>query len=229
MEQYGKNPQRALLAVDCIIFGFDNEELKILLIKRAFTPQLGDWSLMGGVLQKNETLDICANRVLLELTGLHNVYMEQLHAFSGLDRDPIERTISVAYSALININDHDTELIKEFSAQWFSFSEIPDLVFDHNQMVKKAIARLRYSTSVRPVGFELLPEKFTMRQLQKMYEAILDRELDKRNFNKKVLQLDVLIKLDEKDMESSKKGSFLFKFDKQKYERKLKEGFDFKV
>lgn len=220
---------KALLAVDCIIFGFDKEELKILLIKRDFEPHKGRWSLMGGFLKRSEDLDQAANRILHHLTGINNVYMEQLYSFSKVDRDPVERTVSVAYYALINIEEHNEELTQQYSAQWFNISEAPELIFDHDRMVQKAINRLRYRTSTKPIGFELLPEKFTMRQLQKMYEAILGEELDKRNFINKINALDILFKTDEKDMESSKKGSFLYTFDEQKYKRKAADGFSFKL
>ncbi|APU67574.1 MAG: NUDIX domain-containing protein [Christiangramia sp.] len=220
---------KVLLAVDCIIFGFDEEDLKILLIKRDFEPEKGKWSLMGGFLKKNENLDEAANRILENLTGINNVYMEQLHSYSKIDRDPAQRTISVAYFALINIQEHNEELIEQYSAQWFSIAEAPELIFDHNSMVKHAISRLRYRTSKEPIGFELLPPKFTMRQLQKLYESILDEKLDKRNFINKINSMDILIKLEEKDMSSSRKGSFLHQFDHEKYEKKKAKGFDFKV
>src|SRR5690606_7088792 len=164
---------KVLLAVDCIIFGFDNENLKILLIKRDLEPEKGKWSLIGGFLKKEETLDSAATRVLNHLTGFNDIYMEQLYTFSKVDRDPVDRTISVAYYALINIADHDKELIQKYSAKWFNVSKTPQLIFDHNAMLEHAIRRLRYRTSKKPIGFELLPEKFTMRQLQKLYEAIL--------------------------------------------------------
>ncbi|MCM4157292.1 NUDIX domain-containing protein [Gramella sp. AN32] len=220
---------KILLAVDCIIFGFDKEDLKILLIKRDFEPEKGKWSLMGGFLRKQENLDQAADRILVTLTGIHNVYMEQLHSYSKIDRDPAERTISVAYYALINIEDHNEELIEQYSAKWFKVSESPKLIFDHDIMVKNAINRLRYKTSKEPIGFELLPPKFTMRQLQKLYESILDEKIDKRNFINKINAMDILIKLDEKDMNSSRKGSFLHMFDEQKYKRKKAEGFSFKL
>ena len=218
-----------LVAVDWIIFGFDNDELKILLIKRNFEPEKGKWSLMGGFLQPNETATNAANRVLETLTGLQDVYLEQVHTYTDPNRDPVERTVSITYYALIKIEDHNEELSKQHSAHWFSLKETPELIFDHQQMVNHAINRLRYKTSVQPIGFELLPEKFTMRQLQKLYETILNEEIDKRNFAKKINQMDVLIKLEEKDMSSSKKGSFLFQFDKDKYENMAKEGFSFKL
>ena len=220
---------KVLLAVDCILFGFDKEELKILLIKRDFEPEKGKWSLMGGFLKNNENLDSAANRILYHLTGINNVFMEQLHTFSKVDRDPGQRTLSVAYYALINIEDHNEELNHQHSAEWFSISEAPDLIFDHNTMVRHAIHRLRYKTSTKPIGFELLPEKFTMRQLQKLYEAILDEMIDKRNFINKINSMNILIKLNEKDKRSSRKGSFLYKFDEEKYRKKTADGFSFRL
>jgi len=207
-----KNKDKVLVAVDCIIFGFDQEKLKLLLIKRDFEPEKGNWSLMGGFLRKDETTDQAATRVLKTLTGLQDVFLEQLKLFSRVNRDPVERTLSAAYYALINIQDHDKELIKKHSAEWFEFDERPKLIFDHNLMVGEAIAELRLQTSIRSVGFELLPPKFTMRQIQKLYEAILGQGLDKRNFTKKINSMEILNKLDEKDMGSSKKGSYLYNF-----------------
>ncbi len=216
---------KVLLAVDCIIFGFDNEGLKILLIKRDFEPEKGKLSLIGGFLKKDEVLNNAAIRILDSYTGLQDIYMEQLYAFSEIDRDPEERTISVAYYALINIENHNEELIQNYNAEWFSVASTPKLIFDHDKMLAHAIRRLRYKTSIKPIGFELLPEKFTMRQLQKLYEAILSKKLDKRNFISKINSLDILIKLDEKDMLSSRKGSYLYTFDKDKYEEKLLNNF----
>jgi len=219
---------KTLLAADCIIFGFDKKNLKILLIKRDFEPERGHWSLMGGFLQPTETLDEAANRVLNHLTGLHDVYMEQLRAYSALDRDPVDRTVSVSYYALINITE-DTKLNEDFSAKWFDINEAPSLIFDHNTMVAHAMSRLRYRASTKPIGFELLPEKFTMKQLQTLYEAILGEKLDKRNFINKINGLDILVKTEEKDMKSSRKGSFLYTFDVDKYNAKVVEGFTFKL
>ncbi len=216
---------KVLLAVDCIIFGFDNEGLKILLIQRDFEPEKGKWSLIGGFLKRDEVLDNAAIRILKTYTGLNDIYMEQLYAYSEIDRDPVERTISVSYYALINIENHNTELIQNYNAQWFSIAEAPHLIFDHNEMVDYAIRRLRYRTSIKPIGFELLPEKFTMRQLLELYEAILSKELDKRNFISKINSLEILNKLDEKDMQSSRKGSYLYTFNKEKYEEKLLHDF----
>lgn len=224
-----KSEDKVLLALDCIIFGFDNDDLKILLIKRDFEPEKGNWSLIGGFLKKDETLDDAAARVLYRLTGVHDIYMEQFYAFSEVDRDPVERTVSVSYFALINIETHNKELIENYNAKWFSVSKAPDLIFDHNEMLAKAIRRLQRRTSIKPVGFELLPQKFTMLQLQKLYEAILDKKLDKRNFINKINSLDILIKLEEKDMTSSTKGSFLYMFDQEKYDAKLMDNFYLKL
>lgn len=220
---------KVLLAVDCIIFGFDNEDLKILLIKRDFEPEKGKWSLIGGFLKVNETLDDAASRILYRLTGVRNIYMEQFYAFSEVDRDPVDRTVSVSYYALINIENHNKELIANYNAKWFSVSKAPKLIFDHNEMLAKAIRRLKRRTSIKPIGFELLPEKFTMRQLQKLYEAILNKELDKRNFINKINSLDILIKLNEKDMTSSTKGSYLYIFDQKKYDEKQINNFYLKL
>ena len=220
---------KVLLAVDCIIFGFYQEELKILLVERDFEPAKGEWSLIGGFLKKEENLTNAASRILNRLTGLHDIYMEQVHTYSKLDRDPKERTISVSYFALIDIEHHCKNLLKNNPIKWFDIKERPDLIFDHNKMVKDALASLRSRISNKPIGFQLLPEKFTMRQLQKMYEAILDTELDKRNFINKFNSFDLLNKLKEKDMSSSKKGAFLFEFDEDKYQKKVEEGFCFKI
>ena len=220
---------KVFLAVDCIIFGFDNEDLKVLLIQRDFEPEKGKWSLMGGFVQHHETLNDAASRVLHRLTGVHDIYMEQLYTFSEVDRDPLARTISTSYYAIINIEKHNEEITEQNNAKWFSLSDVPDLIFDHNQMLDKAIKRLRRRTSINPIGFELLPEKFTMRHLQKLYEAILNKKLDKRNFINKINSMDILIKLKEKDMTSSTKGSYLYMFDQEKYDAKNTNDFYLKL
>lgn len=224
-----KSEDKVLLAIDCIIFGFDQEQLKILLIQRNFEPEKGKWSLIGGFLKSSETLDDAANRILFALTGISNIYMEQLYTFSEIDRDPKERTLSSAYYALINIEDRDEELTEQYSAKWFNIDDAPRLIFDHQLMVDKAIKRLRRRAISKPIGFELLPEKFTMLQLQHLYEAILNEKLDKRNFINKINGLDILIKLEEKDMTSSRKGSYLYQFEKEKYDQNVIDGFIFKI
>jgi|TARA_B100001057_G_scaffold497105_1_gene600329 ADP-ribose pyrophosphatase YjhB (NUDIX family) len=220
---------KVLLAIDCIIFGFDSDGLKVLLIKRDFEPERGKWSLIGGFMKVNENLDNAASRILKTLTGVNKIYMEQFHTYSEIDRDPVERTISVAYYALIDIEKHNKDLIENYNASWFNVYDVPKLIFDHDQMLDKGLKRLRRRTSTVPIGFNLLPEKFTMRQLQRLYQAILDKTLDKRNFINKINSMDILIKLKEKDFSSSTKGSFLYKFDQKKYDTKLMNNFYLKL
>jgi 8-oxo-dGTP diphosphatase len=226
---YYSNEDKFNLAVDCIIFGFDDSGLKLLLLKRTFEPAKGSWSLMGGFLRNNESLENAATRVLFNLTGMQDVFMEQLGAFGDVERDPGSRVISVAYYALININEYDKDLVRKHNAFWININELPELIFDHAQMVQKALRRLRRKASTQPVGFNLLPEKFTLPQLQRLYEAIYQVELDKRNFRKKILSMDVLEKMEEKDRESSKRGAFLYRFNEEKYNKLVEEGFNFGV
>ncbi len=220
MNKYHKQT-RLLVATDCIIFGFDGDELKLLLIKRGFEPEKGKWSLMGGFVQKNETFEEAAQRVLKQLTGLSGVYMEQLHSFSKLDRDPIERTVSVAYFALIDIHKYETQISADFHAEWFSLNKLPELIFDHAEMVDMAKRKLRYKAALHPLLFELLPEKFTLPKLQSLYESVYETEFDKRNFSRKLLSTSLLVKQKEKDRATSKKGAYYYKLDKRKYQKNL--------
>jgi ADP-ribose pyrophosphatase YjhB (NUDIX family) len=216
------------IAVDCIIFGFDKNQLKLLLTKRAIEPEIGKWSLIGGFVAKDESLDDAAARILFKLTGLKNIYMEEVKVFSEINRDPVERTISVAYYALIKINK-SLKLSEEYGAQWFPIDKIPPLIFDHLDMVKAAQQKLKTIAKHQPIGFELLPKKFTIPQLRSLYEAIYAKELDKRNFSRKILAMDLLEKLDEKDKRNSKKGAFLYRFDKRKYKELVKKGLNFVI
>jgi 8-oxo-dGTP diphosphatase len=222
-----KSHQKILVAVDCIIFGFDGTQLKALLIKRGFEPEKGKWSLMGGFVGKDEDADEAAARVLYQLTGMNNIYMEQLYTFSDVNRDEAGRVISIAYFALINIADYSEQLQLEHEAKWFPLSKIPPLIFDHKKMVAKAKERLRQKVANHPIGFELLPPKFTLPQLQSLYEAIYETPLDKRNFTKKMLSLGILNKLNEKEKESSRKGAFYYVFDSQKYGKLQSNGVKF--
>lgn len=208
---------RLLVALDCIIFGFDGEEINLLLIKRNFEPEKGKWSLMGGFLHEDEDLEAAASRILHDLTGLHDIYVEQLEAFGQVDRDPVERTVSIVFFALINIADHDPEAVRAHNAYWVSLKDKPTLIFDHEKMVQKALDRLRYKATLHPIGFELLPEKFTIPQLQKLYEAIYDRPLDRRNFSRKLLSTGLLIETGEKNEHSATKKATLYQLDKNKY------------
>jgi len=208
---------RMLVAVDCIIFGFDGEAYKLLLIQRGFAPEKQKWSLMGGFVRPQESVDDAANRILEELTGLKNVYLEQLHTFGALNRDPVERTIAVTYFALIDIQKYEKQISHEYNAEWFPLNKMPDLIFDHRQMVDMAKNRLRYKAALHPLLFELLPEKFTFPQLQALYEGLYDTAFDKRNFTRKFLSTGLFIKQSDKEKESSKKGAFFYKLDKDKY------------
>lgn len=222
-----KSHQRILVAVDCIIFGFDGKQLKALLIKRGFEPEKGKWSLMGGFVGKDESADDAANRVLYQLTGMRNVYMEQLYTFSEVNRDSAGRVISIAYFALINIADYSEQLQLEHEAKWFRLDRLPPLIFDHKKMVLKAKEKLREKVASHPIGFELLPPKFTLPQLQSLYEAIYETPLDKRNFSKKMLSLGILNKLNEKEKTSSRKGAFYYVFDSEKYKSLQADGVRF--
>lgn len=221
--EYEKH-DRFLVAIDCIIFGFDGTRLKALLIKRGFNPERGKWSLMGGFVKENESVDAATWRILRQLTGLRNIFMEQLHCFGDVARDPAGRVISIAYYALIKIADYSDALMREHNAQWFELAAVPPLIFDHKQMLELAKERLQQKVSHHPVGFQLLPHKFTLPQLQALYEAIYETPLDKRNFTKKILSLQILNKLDEKGKETSRKGAYYYVFDPKKYKELERNG-----
>ncbi len=221
------NIDKMAVAVDCVIFGFDKGKLKLLLIHRGFEPVMGLWSLMGGFVKLEEDVDAAAARILKELTGLTSVYMDLLSVFGNVHRDPGGRVISVLYSALIKIDDQNEELVKKNNAVWIDIDKVPDLIFDHGKMVQLALKRLRTYAKVKPLGFELLPKKFTLPELQSLYEAIYDQELDSRNFRKKLLSMNILVKLDEKDMSSSKKGAFYYMFDEDSYKQQITNGVGF--
>ena len=218
---------RFLVAVDCIIFGFDGSELKLLLVRRDMEPEKGKWSLMGGFIQPDENSEQAANRVLKKLTGLEGVYLEQLHTFTDPNRDPLERTLSVAYCTLLDIHQYERQLSDEYHAEWFPLAKIPKLIFDHKNMVDMARAHLRYKAALHPILFELLPKKFTLPQLQCLYEGVYDTRLDKRNFSRKILSTHLLIKQKDKEKKSSKKGAFYYKLDKKKYDAKFQAFLNF--
>ncbi len=218
---------RVLVALDCIIFGFDGEALKLLLIKRNFEPEQGKWSLMGGFLNETEDLEAASRRILFDLTGLSNNYLEQLETFGAVNRDPVERTISVVYYSLVNIENQDTAAIALHQASWIRLANKPALIFDHDQMVATALQRLRYKAALHPIGFELLPPTFTIPQLQKLYEAIYDTQLDRRNFSRKIMATDLLLGTGEKDERSSTKKAQLYALNAEKYQQYLGGNFTF--
>jgi 8-oxo-dGTP diphosphatase len=231
MTTYYSEHEKFHVAVDSIIFGYDegDRELKVLLLKRNFQPAKGEWSLMGGFLNSNESVDEAAQRILHQLTGLSQVYMEQLYTFGEIERDPGARIVSIAYFALVKINDSDLELVKSHGATWVPISSMPPLIFDHLAMVNRALKKLQVRARTQPIGFELLPDKFTIPQLQGLYEAIYHKTFDKRNFRRKLLSMDLLVKLEEKEKESSRKGAWYYQFDPRKYEDLLNRGFNFEL
>ena len=216
LDLYNKQT-KCLVALDSIIFGFDGENLKVLLVKRGIEENKETWSLLGGWLQENEGLNEAADRILFEHTGLKDVYLEQLASFGNPHRDPVMRTVSVPYKALVNIEEYDQKLANKVTTKWFSLKALPKLLFDHAEMVALAVERLKANASLYPIGFELLPDKFTLPQLQNLYEAIFDTQFDKRNFTRKIFSTNILIKMDEKQKGFSKKGAFYFTLNKEKY------------
>ena len=216
MIEYSSQPHY-LVAVDCIVFGFDGEHLKLLLVKRGLEPEINKWSLIGGFVGPEESTDDAANRVLKKNTGLDGIYLEQFKVYGKPNRDPIERTLSVAYFALIDINKYSAHLNDDFHAEWFPINQRPELIFDHNTMVSDARNRLRYKAALHPILFELLPKKFTLPQLQTLFEEVNDTKMDTGNFNRKMNSTGLLIRLDEKDKSSSKKGAYYFKLNHKKY------------
>ncbi|APR78189.1 Nudix-related transcriptional regulator NrtR [Minicystis rosea] len=221
---------RPALAVDCVVFGLDEEDLKVLLIRRDLDPFAGRWALPGGFVRVDESVDDAARRELGEETGLSRVFLEQLFTFGALERDPRERVVTVAYYALVNLSDHRVKAATDArEAAWFAVSDLPRLAFDHEDITNTALERLRGKVRYRPLGFELLPPKFTLTMLQRLYEKILERALDKRNFRKKVLAMGLLEELDEVEQDVAHRAARLYRFDKKRYRELEKEGFDFEV
>jgi hypothetical protein len=227
MTKYYQQEDCLHVAVDCIILGFKDNEINVLIIKRKFEPLKGKRSLMGGFVRLDESLDETVSRVVADYTGIENMYMEQVGAYGQVDRDPGERVISVVYYALIDMEQFDEKLKRQHNAEWVNINAVGQLILDHNLFLDDTIRLLRRRTATRPVGFNLLPEKFTLPQLQALYEAIYQKQLDKRNFRKKIFEMDVLEKLGEKEKYTSKRGAYLYKFDMEKYARRIEEGFNF--
>jgi 8-oxo-dGTP diphosphatase len=224
-----KNRDTHLIAVDCIIMGFKDNDLHVLAAKRQFEPMKGGWSLMGGFVNQGESINEAAGRVLDEFTGIDGIFMEQLGAYGEVERDLGERVVSIAYYALVDMDKFDTSLVEKYDARWISISHLPELIFDHNKMVKDTINTLQRRAAVKPIGFNLLGDQFTLPALQSLYEAIYQETIDKRNFRKKILSMDILEKLDEKDKSSSKRGAFYYQFNKDKYDQLIQQGLHFSL
>lgn len=221
---------RPALTTDCVVFGLDDDDLKVLLIQRGIEPFKGKWALPGGFIQVGEDIDTCARRELQEETGLKNIFLEQLATFGTPKRDPREHVVTVAYYALVNLIDHTPSAATDAdNAAWFALDDLPKLAFDHAKILKTAKERLQGKVRYQPIGFELLPEKFTLTQLQKLYERILEHPLDKRNFRKKVTKLDILEETDEVEQDVARRAARLYRFDRSKYNTLLQKGINFEL
>jgi 8-oxo-dGTP diphosphatase len=218
------------LSIDCVIFGFEKQCLEVLLVKRAINPGKGQWALPGGFIKKEEKIGDAIQRILEATTGVRNLYLEEVGVFDEINRYPLWRVFTIAHFALVRPEDYALHSGIDTSAvQWFKLNELPTLPFDHLDIITSALDKLRTRLRYRPIGFELLPEKFTLPRLQKLYEVILDKKLDKRNFRKKLLKMDLLIHLREKDKENSRRAANLYKFDKNTYNKLKDDGFIFEL
>lgn len=227
-ELIGRN--KINLTADCVVFGLDEEDLKVLLIQRGLEPFIGKWALPGGFVKLKESLEDAALRELQEETGLEKVFLEQLYTFGDVDRDPRGRILTVAYYALVNLESHHLRSTTDAArAAWFSLTDMPALAFDHEKIFETALNRLKAKVQYEPIGFELLPKKFTLSRLQHLYEIILETELDKRNFRKKILGMGLLKDLDEVQEDVAHRAARLYEFDEAKYQQLKKKGFNFEI
>jgi 8-oxo-dGTP diphosphatase len=221
---------RAALTVDCVVLGLDADDLKVLLIQRKLPPFQHSWALPGGFVRVDETLDDAARRELEEEAGVADAYLEQLYTFGAPDRDPRERVVTVAYYALTKIESHRIRAATDAErVAWFALDDLPRLAFDHRAIVDLAIERLRGKVRYTPIGFELLPPRFTLTQLQRLYEIVLTTPLDKRNFRKKILSMELLIETDEVEQGVRHRAARLYRFDRRKYDKLARQGFDFSI
>lgn len=222
---------RPALTVDCVVFGWDGRALKVLLIERNEAPFEGQWALPGGFVQMDEELEMAARRELLEETGIDTLFLEQLYTFGGLGRDPRGRVVTVAYYALIDLRRYakPAGATDARDAAWFAFSALPPLAFDHAHILQTAYKRLQGKIVYQPIGFELLPAKFSFTQLQNLYETILGEEFDRRNFRKKMLSMGILVELDEYETGGPHRAARLYRFDEARYRSLETTGFQFGI
>ena len=221
---------RPALTVDCVVFGLDENDLKVLLIERGIEPFAGKWALPGGFVNPEESLEDAAKRELKEETGVDNVFLEQLYTVGDVDRDPRERVITICYYALVNLQEHNVEASTDASnAAWFEVDDLPDLAFDHNMILGMALKRLQSKIRYEPIGFELLPKKFTLTQLQQLYEKIIGKKQDKRNFRKKLQKMGILVALDEIQKDVAHRAARYYSFDEEQYKEKKEKGFHFEI
>ncbi|PZX93812.1 NUDIX hydrolase [Flavobacterium aquariorum] len=228
MTTYLKEPTIEEITIDCVIFGFNKESLEVLLVQHAEGESTGKWGLLGGWLRKKESIDDAAQRILYELTSLDNIYLEQLKAFTNPNRVSKRRVVTIAYYTLVNREDYNIKAsVTLREAKWYKINDIPNLIFDHNEILDFSLMQLRNRVRQAPIGFNLLPEKFTLLQLMHLYEEILGIELDKSNFRRKILHMKLLVPLDEKQQDVSHRAAKLYKFDAEIYEKLTEKGFNF--
>ena len=219
-----------MLTVDCVVFGLDDDRLEVLLIERGHPPFRGHWAIPGGFVDPPESLEDAARRELEEETGLRDLYIEQLYTFGDPGRDPRGHTVSVAYYGLVRLAHHAVAGGDDArDARWFAVDDLPRLAFDHDRTLDVALARLKAKVRYQPIGFELLPRKFTLSQLQRLYETLLQTRLDKRNFRKKLLGMGLLVELRETQRDVAHRAARLFRFDKRAYRRLTRRGFNFEI
>lgn len=217
MTEFYQGVDRLLVSVDCVVFGFEDNQLKLLIGRRKTAPGVGEWSLYGDFVHQNENLKDAANRILQECTGINKAFIQQVGAFGKVDRTPGDRVITIAYYALINVADNDKKLLQRYEQQWVSLDSLPPLYGDHAEMLDRALALLRKQISHEPISFRLLPTLFTLTQLQHVHEAILGEAIDKRNFRKRIKQIEYIEKTDLIDKKSSKRGAALYRFNQKAF------------
>ncbi|MBS7232494.1 NUDIX domain-containing protein [Flavobacterium psychroterrae] len=225
-----KNEPTAMnaITIDCVIFGFDKGSLEVLLVQHGEGISKGKWGLPGGWIYKKESTDNAAHRLLNELTGLDNIYLEQLKAFGDPDRFPLRRVITIGYYALVKREDYNIKAgFTASDAKWYKINSIPDLIYDHNEILSYSLQHLRNRVRQAPIGFNLLPEKFTLLQLMHLYEEVLGIEMDKSNFRRKILHMKLLVALDEKQQDVSHRAAKLYQFDSAIYKKLTEKGFNF--
>jgi len=218
------------VTVDGVVFGYDDADLKVLLIQREQAPYRLKWALPGGFVEIDEGLEEAARRELKEETGIKGLYLEQLYTFGAPKRDPRERVISVAYYGLVALAGHAVRAATDArNVAWFPVADLPALAFDHEEILETGLRRLKAKIRYEPVGFELLPEKFPLSELQRLYETILEQPLDKRNFRKKILGMGLLADTEEIQQDVAHRAARLYRFDEAAYRRLKKAGFNFEV
>lgn len=228
LEEEDRNSVMEAITIDCTIFGFENGTLEVLLVKHADGISKGKWALPGGWIHQKESLDEAAHRLLKELTGLENIYLEQLKAFGEPDRYPLARVITVGFFALIRKDSDDLKAgFTASEAKWFTIGEVQELIYDHTEILNYSLENLRRKVRHAPIGFNLLPEKFTLLQLMQLYEQILGVELDKPNFRRKFLRMKLLVDVNEKQKDVSHRAAKLYKFDNEIYKKLTEKGFSF--